>query len=276
MPALRISAILILVTLAVFLVKTIPATAQSSSQSPQAQKSALQKAKDDYLFQFTKYQKAHEDYITASSNYLSFKTTIAKNDAFSKTKEYLNQVNLLYLAYILQVQEYGNNLKWDKSDFSKDATDKTLKEESSFIKDYQQKIADSKSLEDLPPLAKDLKEHIEKTSAPKINKITAIYQIVQTETTYDNFLDLSQTIENFITPKITDTNRSILTNWQAEIKDIKEKIQTSLDKARENNQKTREDGNNDDQIRTTLQSLDEAKTQFQRSKQLFEEILRVT
>lgn len=247
-----------------------------ATQIPAPQKSALQVAKDDYLFQFTKYQKAHEDYVTASSNYLSFKTTIAKNDAFSKTKEYLNQVNLLYLAYILQVQEYGNNLKWDKSGLDKDASDKTLKEESSFIKDYQQKIADSKSLEDLPPLAKDLKEHIEKTSAPKINKITTIYQIVQTETAYNNFLDLSQTIENFITPKITDTNRSILTNWQTEIKDTKEKIQVSLDKARKNNQKTREDGSNYDQIRTTLQSLNEAKTQFQRSKQLFEEILRVT
>lgn len=276
MPSLRKIFLLAFAIVAVSTISLDVFAQSPATQSPAPQKSALQVAKDDYLFQFTKYQKAHEDYITASSNYLSFKTTIAKNDAFSKTKEYLNQVNLLYLAYILQVQEYGNNLKWDKSDFDKDTTDKTLKEESSFIKDYQQKIADSKSLEDLPPLAKDLKKHIEKTSAPKINKITAIYQIVQTETAYDNFLDLSQTIENFITPKITDTNRSILTNWQTEIKDIKEKIQVSLDKARENNQKTREDGGNNDQIRTTLQSLNEAKTQFQRSKQLFEEILRVT
>src|SRR5579872_555607 len=62
--------------------------------------SSLQKAQDDYNFQAGKYKDAHHSYLDARSTYLTFQTATAKDDAFTKTKAYLIQVDQLYESFL--------------------------------------------------------------------------------------------------------------------------------------------------------------------------------
>ena len=46
-----------------------------------AQTTALEKAKADYSFQFSKYREIQKEYQSAKSQYESFKTATSKNEA---------------------------------------------------------------------------------------------------------------------------------------------------------------------------------------------------
>src|SRR3989344_1807735 len=116
----------------------------------------LDKAQNDYTFQFTKYRESQNKYITARSSYLTFKTAISKNDAYLATKDYLVQIDRLYHAYLLLVNENSNSLSWQNSDIPKGKLNQIIDEEIAFFDGHQKKVNDAKTLEQLTDLASDL------------------------------------------------------------------------------------------------------------------------
>ena len=281
MPLYRLivnSKLLIVKSIAVLLILLAPLTFSSlisDHSSLVLGQSPLELSKENYSLQLTKLNDAHEAYITAKSNYLSFKSATAKNDAFIKTKEYLHQVDELLTLYLKLVRSFSDNANWQSSNFSKEEQNNIIQEESAFVSDHQAKIDKATTLEELTPLAKDLKTHLEESTNPRINKIIVTLDIVQTQSTSEKFNQLSARVNEFVASRIKADNKSLLINWQSETANIKEKTQNNLNLVLQSFTKIKDDRNNLYQVAQTLKVNKQAKDELKKSKDLFEEMLKV-
>ena len=241
-----------------------------------AQQTPLQKAQSDYTFQFTKYRDAQEKYISAKSAYESFKTATAKNDAFITTKDYETQINKLYIAYILLVQENGNAINFTGHGDDKNKSDSILKSETDYFNEQNKKVALTKTLEELPPIATDIKTHLETDTVPKINKALAIYEVVQAEATLEEFKSLSRILDRVVVFKLrVGETKSILNNWTSEIKDIQTKTEAAIAKARQMLAETQNDKASEGKLGEISETTKVAKQELKRSQPLFEEVVRI-
>lgn len=250
-----------------------PVTAQTPSPSPT---STLDKAQADYNFQYTLYNDTHTNYVTAKAQYLSFQTAVSKNDAFTKTKDYLLQVDNLYLSFIALVQENANSINWEQSTQQSQQVSDLLKGESDYLKTHIQSVENTKTLEELPPLSKDLKKHIDDTTEPKLNKVLAILTVAQAESTLFDFNSLTATLDRVVVFKLrAGETKSILANWSSEIKDIRNKTNTNLDKAKSELENNKGDTISKGDLANTSRNTQQAQTELIRSKALFEELVRI-
>ena len=237
---------------------------------------ALEKAQSDYTFQFTKYRDTQEKYISAKSAYESFKTATAKNDAFITTKDYETQINKLYIAYILLVQENGNAINFTGHGDDKNKSDSILKSETDYFNEQNKKVALTKTLEELPPIATDIKTHLETDTVPKINKALAIYEVVQAEATLEEFKSLSRILDRVVVFKLrAGETKSILNNWTSEIKDIQTKTEAAIAKARQMLAETQNDKASEGKLGEISETTKVAKQELKRSQPLFEEVVRI-
>lgn len=244
-------------------------------QSP-SPASALDKAQNDYTFQYTKYRDAQDKYLTAKETYNKFQTAVAKNDAFVKTKDYLLQVDQLYITFIGLTQETTNSINWGKSTSQKDAVAATLKEEISYLTNHKQKIQNTKTLEELPPLATELKTHIKETAELRLNKVFATFEVVETESALGDFTILSQILDRVVVFKLrAGETKSILANWASEIKDIRDKTTQKITPARTKLDETKEDTMSKNALEDITETAQSAKKELKRSKPLFEEVARI-
>ena len=219
--------IVLSVLLVVLSLQLKPALAQQT-QTP------VEKAKSDYNFQIAKYNDSHESYITAKESYLSFKTAVAKTNAFTQTKTYLGQTGQLYLSFFSLLQEHVNSIKWTNlSSFNQDASN-ILNEESAYFREFNQRVESTKTLEELPPLADELQAHIRNDTEPKMNKVLAILEIGQTDASLSEFNTLSNILDRIVLFKLRSGEaQSVLANWSSEIKSIRDITQSNIDKAKE-------------------------------------------
>lgn len=239
-------------------------------------KSALERAHEDYTFQFTKYRDAEEKYQVAKSTYETFKTAVAKSDAFEKTKSHLNQVENLYIAYLLLVKEYGNTFSFGRMEAEKDKIVKFIDSEIIYLQDYQKKIDTSQTLEELPALATEMNQHINQILELKVNKALAVYEVAQVASAYDRFIELSEVLEKMVSEKLQSGESTVfLSNWTSEVKEIKVKAEISLTEAQKKLSQTREDVANLGELDNITVSTKETKTHLLKSKALFEEVITV-
>ncbi len=234
-----------------------------------------EKAKSDYSAQLKKYNEAKDAYVTAKSNYSAFKTATAKTDAFIKTKEYLTQANFLLVNYLFVAKEFGNQIHWENSNFSKEATLKPIDDEVNFLQDNWRKIQAASKLEDLPPTADELSKHLDNSTVPVVNRVGAIFEVVKIEYMLVSFNQVSQKLIGFVTPRIKADSKPIINNWQSEIDVIKKAVDTHLSLAKSDLEKVKADGPNGSQVNKVLESTDLAKAELLKSRNLFEEILRI-
>ena len=247
----------------------------SLAQSP-VPLTALDKAQNDYTFQFTKYREAQNKYINARSSYLTFQTATAKNNAYLATGDYLVQIDNLYQAYLFLVNENGNSLGWQNSDISKDHINQIIDEEIAFFDNHRKKVKDAKTLEQLPDLATDLRSHRDKEFNLKINKILATFEVIEAQSAIADFNKLARDLDKIITSKIEkDQNQSILANWISEITNIKAKTQNYLTKAKELLEKTKEQTASGDELKDISSFAQLAKNELLRSKPLFKEVIGI-
>jgi len=247
----------------------------SLAQSP-VPLTALDKAQNDYTFQFTKYREAQNKYINARSSYLTFQTATAKNNAYLATSDYLLKIDDLYHAYLFLVNENGNSLGWQNSDISKDHINQIIDEEIAFFDNHRKKVKDAKTLEQLPDLATDLRSHRDKEFNLKINKILATFEVIEAQSAIADFNKLARDLDKIITSKIEkDQNQSILANWISEITDIKAKTQNYLTKAKELLEKTKEQTASGDEVKDISSFAQLAKNELLRSKPLFKEVIGI-
>ncbi|MDP2632518.1 MAG: hypothetical protein Q8P25_02220, partial [Candidatus Curtissbacteria bacterium] len=233
-------------------------------------------AQTDYTFQFTKYRDAQEKYVSSKSAYESFKTATAKNDAFIKTKDYLSQINKLYVTYIALVQENGNSINFTSYGDDKNKADSILKSESGYFNEQNKKVAQTKTLEELPPIAAEINTHVKDDLTPKVDQVLSIYEVVQTEAALDDFKSLSRILDRVVVFKLrAGETKSILNNWSSEIRDIQAKTEQSALKVREALAQIPDDRATNSQLNEISEIAKSAKNELKRSQPLFEEVVRI-
>ena len=195
-----------------------------------AEDTPLQKADNDYAYQYSKYVEAHDKYITSKSTYLTFKTATAKNDAHQKTKDYLKQVHAVYVSYLLLTKEIGNSFDWGENSKNKNEIAKNLDSEISFFENNVIKIDTTQTLEESPPIAKDLESHITDITNILIKNTQITYRITETKTRIKQFSDLSVELDTYARDKLPkDKYDAFFPNWNSEVKKVINSAQTTLD-----------------------------------------------
>lgn len=246
-----------------------PVSAQLSNEKN------LAKAKGDYSFQLSRYQDKHEDYLTARSTYISFQTTISKENALNKTKDMLSQIFEVYIAYLLLTKEYGNSFTWNKNDTEKDEIFQQIDEEIEYFRTNKPEVNEIKILEDTIPFAENLKNHVNTITLPMVNNSLAVYEVAESEAVYEDFRNLSDDLNMFSKSRIDEVQySSFFANWESEITDIKEKTEQQVKLAR--------DGLDADitkakknRLEIVFPAAEKAKKELLRSIPLFREILKL-
>lgn len=236
--------------------------------------SPLEQAQNDYSFQLSKYTDTHEKYITARANYLAFKTAVAKNNAFSKTKDYFVQVHNVYLAYLFLIEERTNIFDWSFSSYKKDDFVRQIKAEADFMRESQRKAQNAQTLEEITPLALELKTHMDTKTLPVVGSVLATADLAQIQDAFYSLKQTSTNIDDFVRDKITDSNKPLYLNWKSEIDGIKSKIDAQILNAKNTlaqltNQKTFNAQSSEIYLQTQ-----ESRNELERAKNLLAEILK--
>ena len=238
-----------------------------------AQTLTSKKAQEDYLFQFGKTQESHEKYVVARSSYLTFKTAISKNEAFLKTKDYLLSIDQLLLTYVDLVKEQSILFDWTGSEKDRDETIKNLTDEAVFYKNHQQKINAAQTLEELPPLAQEIKIRKEKVTLPLVYKSLATYEAAAAQSATFEFKQLAQQLEDLTSLKLKlAENASFYANWTSEIQNIATNASSANQEAKEILTNKPPGSINEGDLTNIMRSVKKTQTELERSKLLFEEI----
>lgn len=253
----------------------ISTTIHAQSQT-EIEQQRLDKAQQDYSYQFSKYEDCHNQYVTNRSAYIAFQTTTAKNNAFLTTKDCLTKIYDVYVAYIRYIKEQGNIFNWNKNDAEKNLIFKSLDDEITYFQNNQPNVGNLQTLEDTVPYAADLKTHITKTTYPVVQKALATYEVAESEAALENFTNLSQKVRSFVVSRI-DQNQysSFLANWDSEIADIKSKSENYNTQARQALSAFKPLSNDPNSISAVSSITDKTKDQLLRSKAIFAEILKL-
>ena len=240
-----------------------------SAQSP------LETAKKDFVQKTSDYSTSKSAYIGAKATYTKFQTATAKADAFSKTKSYMITADNLLLSYLALVSHYASDPKLQGTSFDKTFSDQLVSEQTNFIQNHLSSVENSKTLEELPPLATNLKTQLSKSTQPKISKLVVSMDISRTEAVFSDYKNLAGKLDEFTKSRITPQNQTLVANWQSEIGDIREKTQTNLSQTSSSYQLISDNYLNPSRIKQTQTILGKAKTELKRSSQLFEEMTKI-
>lgn len=238
-----------------------------------AEISPLQKADADYAYQYGKYVDLHENYLSAKSTYTTFKTATAKNDAYTKTKDYLKQVHNVYISYLLLAKEIGNTFDWGDNAKNKNTISKNLDNEINFFVENSKKTDKTQTLEELPQIALDLNNHIADISNPLINGTLVTYNLVETQTRIKQLITLASELDSYAKNKLpAEKYNAFFANWNSEISKIQQNAQKALDNANSTSSGSKL---TDSDVTTTANKTQAIQLQLKQANTLFEEVLRL-
>ena len=234
----------------------------------------FEKTKEDYSIQLKKYNEARNDYLTKKASFEAFQTATAKKEVFESTKNYLVETNFLLADKLNVLKEFGNTINWQNSTFNKEAMFTLLDEETNYLQNNWSDIQKTTALEQLPPIAEELKIRLDKSLLPKADKVIGTYEVAKTQSAHTNFKNLAQSVSNFINPRATSENTAIVHNWQTEIDNVNAAVNTNISEAKDELDKIKLDRKSS-RVNRIFQLTKSAKDELKRSLNLFEEILRI-
>src|SRR3989344_827316 len=234
----------------------------------------FEKTKEDYSIQLKKYNEARNDYLTKKASFEAFQTATAKKEVFESTKNYLVETNFLLADKLNVLKEFGNTINWQNSTFNKEAMFTLLDEETNYLQNNWSDIQKTTALEQLPPIAEELKIRLDKSLLPKADKVIGTYEVAKTQSAHTNFKNLAQAVSNFINPRATSENTAIIHNWQTEIDNVNAAVNTNISEAKAELDKIQLDRKSS-RVNKVFQLTKSAKDELKRSLNLFEEILRI-
>lgn len=122
-----------------------------------AQDFNFNRAYDDYLHAFNLYRGAHLEYVSAKSEYLTYKTLESQTKALGKTRNMLSTRNMVLTTYLTalrmklaqmtKIVNYEQNMKYI-----------LLDNQVSFLKTNEQKLPSPATLEDLLKVSSEVEE----------------------------------------------------------------------------------------------------------------------
>ena len=234
----------------------------------------FEKTKEDYSIQLKKYNEARNDYLTKKASFEAFQTATAKKEVFESTKNYLVETNFLLADKLNVLKEFGNTINWQNSTFSREDMFNLLDEETNYLQNNWSDIQKTTALEQLPPIAEELKIRLDTSLLPKADKVIGTYEIAKTQSAHANFKNLAQSVSNFINPRATSENTAIIHNWQTEIDNVNAAVNTNISEAKAELDKIQLDRKSS-RVNKVFQLTKSAKDELKRSLNLFEEILRI-
>lgn len=196
-------------------------------KAAQAITTPLDKAQEDYAYQVSKYQELKDKYQVSKSSYLTFKTAASKTDAFLVTKDYLKQIDNVYKAYLLLVEERTNTVSWDYASASRDDLHKQIEDDSKFFDNNQKDIGALQTLEDLPKAANNIRQHVETTTLKIAFDTLSATDLAQIEEANALFHADYRLVDELASSKTQD--KQLYGNWKTQV----DGIQNSLDKEME-------------------------------------------
>ncbi len=235
---------------------------------------SFEKTKEEYSIQLKKYNEARNDYLTKKASYEAFQTATAKKEAFESTKNYLVETNFLLANKLHVVKEFGNTINWQNSTFSRGDMFNLLDGETNYLQNNWSDIQKTTALEQLPPIAAELKIRLDTSLLPKADKVIGTYEIAKTQSVHANFKNLAQAVSNFVNPRATGENTPIVHNWQTEIDNVNAAVDTNINDAKTELDKIQLDRKSS-RVNRVFQLTKSAKDELRRSLNLFEEILRI-
>ena len=236
----------------------------------------LDQAKQDYSFQFSKYEDCRKQYITDRSAYITFQTATSKNTAFLTTKDCLSKVYDVYVSYLRYIKEQGNVFTWNKNDSEKETIFKSLDDEITYFQVNKSKVGDLQTLESSVTYSAELKTHITKTTYQIIQKALATYEVAESEAALEDFVNMADILRKFTLSKI-DQNQyaSFIANWDSEISDIRQEAESNNTRARNTLSTFKPQIYDTGAINSITSITKKTKTELIRSKSIFAEILKL-
>lgn len=234
---------------------------------------SLDSVNNNYKVEYTNYRNSQEAYLKSKAAYKSYQTVASKNDAFLKTKDYLKQVDSLYLSYFLLLGETLKSKEAKDNEPLKKEAANLIDSEIRFVKDHQNRVDSAKNLEELPPLAQELKQKLGTDGANISSLALSVVDYLETSLILSDFVNVSSQIQGEI-DKREDASTSLFQNWKSELQILQNESQTQLDNARKAIDKRQLTGNKID-YEEILNYLEKVKAQMARASKLFEEIMKV-
>lgn len=146
MKKIRLSLLLPLLALLVIVFLPLKPINAQDEQAPE--KTAFEKAYDDYQAQIAEYNTAHSEYVLRRSQYLRFKTLQSQQDAFDATSKMLQERDDVNVGYIKTLKERLNEAVGIK-DSSKADLNVRLDDEIGWFTDHKSRIHTAGTLDDL-------------------------------------------------------------------------------------------------------------------------------
>ncbi|KKR78331.1 MAG: hypothetical protein UU23_C0001G0095 [Candidatus Curtissbacteria bacterium GW2011_GWA1_40_9] len=245
----------------------------SSQLSPVNSLTPLEQAQQDYSFQATKYQEAKEKYENSKTNYLAYKTAVAKNEAFLKTQDYLIQINNVYITYLLLIDERSNLYDWGKGIYTKNDEHKILLDQIKALENLRVEAQNLKTLEETVPYAKKLKTQLEQNTLPAAYMFLVKTDLSQLLEARFDFSEHAARVENYVKDKIKENDRQLFLNWQSQVKTIVEQINPQLEKEKEGISKIPPNLTVDYDQKSYDFSTEKARESFNKTPEILKEIL---
>lgn len=217
-----------ILTLAIIVILFINTKTLALAQTP---KTPLVKAQDDYSHALVKTKDSRENYLTAKASYNTFKTATSKDIAIGKTKDYLINVDNLYLAFIYLIKENGNSFNWQdpgkKENIAQDFNE-TVKD----IENHKKNVEAAINFDELSTLATNLKQLADSKIEPQFNYALAHFEIAYTESLLIDFQSIKDKLYSHIDQTRLDDSNLIIPRLQKEIANREERVKEQIKNSR--------------------------------------------
>ncbi|MBI4037865.1 hypothetical protein HY382_02370 [Candidatus Curtissbacteria bacterium] len=243
------------------------------SSSQISARNNLEESSNNYKTEYTNYRNNQENYLKSKAAYKSYQTVASKNDAFLKTRDYLKQVDSLYLTYFELLRTILESKNGKNNEVLFLETKNLLDSETRFISDHKIKVENAKNLEELPPLAQELKQRLEKEIMNTSTLSIAVTDYLETASLLNEFSDISSLVQNQI-DKREDFASSLFQNWKSELLILNNESQSSIETAKKTIDNRLVANNRIDYEEISI-SLNKVRERMARASKLFEEIMKV-
>ena len=237
-------------------------------------------AYQDYLYQFDQYRSAYNNFSTAKSEYLKYKTLLSETTALDTTETMMTKRTQLLTSYLKFLSEKINENK-GLTDAQKAQFSALIQSENTFLTDHASKILTIASLTDATTISKDLESHYGtfQTSVRQIIIGLSLGDLTFLNQKYQSVQPSLQQIVTTNGPYVSPQKQETINRWMNQITGKETTYQQTLEAITTNNIPSPKNVNNNtdfDGLLTNAQTnLATAKQQLSDGVSYMQELLRL-
>lgn len=235
---------------------------------------ASEKSYEDYLYQNDQYRLKLNNFKTARSEYIKYKTLLSETTALDTAKSMLVQRNELLRTYILLLTEKLNENS-GLTTIDKKLYQTILSTELTYLQTFSTKVKDAATLTDIKTLSLEFSTRY-KTFEKTVHQITVALrmgELIQLHTNFKTAFSHLQSIVEINKSHVSVEKQAIIDRWMIQINAKQNLFQQKLEQIIEANGQMdeRKDINEFDQ--ETQKLLSDAKTYLSEGTNFISELL---